>query len=102
MNSLVLAQEANPDPVFLEPLVNAGFELLLSSDLDKSLVDELDAEFELPRQKMLRDDIFGVVEQLICVFAVKFMGTNFSTFTQLVYDTREPSNRPYLLGGEFV
>ena len=70
----------------------AQFSMLLSErDLPAGTMDPLDTYFDFskPERVRLRNDILGIVEQLMCAHAKHFIGNNASGFTSFIQLLRQ-------------
>merc|ERR1712014_290906 len=88
IRKLYVATDALSIHGYFDPLCRSDhFDCVFAKDLNADLVRAFHAE--LANQK-LANDIFGVVEQLICVNAIYFLGTLYeSSFTRQIYRMRE-------------
>jgi hypothetical protein len=77
---LVVATEPNPPKGFFNSLCKPSgtFKCIFSKDFNRTLVKQYMDVFP-PGQ--IRNDMLGLVEQLVCVGADRFVGTDFSTFS---------------------
>jgi hypothetical protein len=82
-----VATEPNRDLEFFRPLVSA-FNVTFSTSLPKRIMHDFLTAF--PPGK-LRQDLTGLLEQLICAMALDFLGTPFSTFTSFIEFMRKQS-----------
>ena len=73
------------DAAYLQPLRDQGYKLVTWRDLDPALLGGFLARF--PRQMFF--DMLGTVEQSLCAFANRFLGSNYSTFTMLILRLRK-------------
>jgi len=80
-----VATEPARDKDYFAPL-EQGMNVTFSTDLPPSVLDEFKKLFP-PGQ--LRNDMLGLLEQLICVQAVDFLGTSFSTFSAWIVFARK-------------
>ena len=87
---LYVATEPKPPRGFFDALCKpAGtFRCVFSRDLDRDVISAFKSAFP-PGQ--IRNDMLGVVEQLVCVAARGFVGTSFSTFSFWISSMRKNS-----------
>lgn len=72
------------DLKYLMPIADRGFNITTAYDLDQNLLNDYILRF--PPQ-MYRD-ILGMIEQLICAYSLKFLGSSYSTFTMYILRLR--------------
>ena len=80
---LYVSTEPNPPKGFFNALCKptGTYKCVFSKDLDKDTVNAFRSAFP-PGQ--IRNDMLGIVEQLLCVAARGFVGTSFSTFSYAI------------------
>jgi len=81
---LYIATEPSTPKSYFREICNK-YKCFFSKDLDTPLLNKF---AEAVPQGQIRMDMLGVVEQLICVAAVKFVGTSFSTFSLKIAQMR--------------
>lgn len=84
-NKLYIATEPDRDEKFFAPLVSNA-KVVFSSNLPKELVQDFRNAF--PKGK-IRNDMVGLLEQLVAVQSKSFLGTFFSTFSAFIIFMRE-------------
>ena len=71
------------------------YDIFTSSNFSASptVLKEFDSLFQLPLQAQLRNDVLGIVEQLLCINSQGFVGTSKSTFSEYVQRVRRYPRR---------
>mmetsp|Transcript_431 Transcript_431/g.578 ORF Transcript_431/g.578 Transcript_431/m.578 type:complete len:98 (+) Transcript_431:149-442(+) len=65
------------------------YEIVRSQNISSKVLQHYDLLFKLPEQRKLRNDMLALIEQIICIRALKFAGTNKSTFTHYIIRARK-------------
>eukprot|EP00515_Schizochytrium_aggregatum_P015961 CAMPEP_0202083858 /NCGR_PEP_ID=MMETSP0964-20121228/25492_1 /ASSEMBLY_ACC=CAM_ASM_000500 /TAXON_ID=4773 /ORGANISM="Schizochytrium aggregatum, Strain ATCC28209" /LENGTH=202 /DNA_ID=CAMNT_0048651599 /DNA_START=20 /DNA_END=628 /DNA_ORIENTATION=- len=69
---------------YFNPIRELGFDLLTYRDLDQELLLNFATRFPL---QMFRD-VLGMIEQLICTYSYRFLGSSYSTFSLFILRIR--------------
>lgn len=82
---LYIATEPGKGSSFFRPIHKQYKYVVYSRNLNSELVHSFKRNFP----ESTRGDMLGLLEQLICVAAHKFLGSNYSTFSSLILFTRK-------------
>jgi len=84
---LYVATEPNPPRNHFAPLCGPGkFKCVFSSNLDRNITLAFKRAFP---KGQIRSDMLGLIEILLCVAAKRFIGTDISTFSQFILESRK-------------
>lgn len=89
VTNLYIAQMPGTNLTIIKDL-NEAFHVYTSANFSANplLLKEFDTLFDLPLQIQLRNDVLGIIDQLICINSHAFVGTAKSTFSEYVQRVR--------------
>uniref|UniRef100_A0A7S2WQ54 GDP-fucose protein O-fucosyltransferase 2 n=1 Tax=Mucochytrium quahogii TaxID=96639 RepID=A0A7S2WQ54_9STRA len=90
LNTMYIATKPSTNHAYYNNLTADGrYVVKYSDDIPEPVITRLDELFKLPRQKSLRNDMLGVLEQLICARSFMFIGFKGSSFAEYISTLRQ-------------